>query len=71
MPLQGGNEALKDWIEHMLEDTVGQGDSTEGKPDKGCPQGVALPPLLWCIVINNLPLKRFTAGTFSGLWLYR
>jgi hypothetical protein len=27
--------------------------TVEGKPDKGCPQGGVLSPLLWCLVVND------------------
>jgi hypothetical protein len=26
----------------------------EGTPDRGCPQGGVLSPLLWCLVVNDL-----------------
>jgi Reverse transcriptase (RNA-dependent DNA polymerase). len=47
-----------DWVEYMLENrnrTVSNGDTTtEGNPDKGCPQGGFLSPLLWCFMVNDL-----------------
>jgi len=34
--------------------TVSHVDATiEGKPDKVCPRGGVLFPLLWCFVVNN------------------
>jgi len=48
-----------DWLEDMLADsnlTVSHGDTTiEGKPDKFCPQGGVLSPLVWCLEVNDLP----------------
>jgi len=51
-------EALvEDWVEDTLADTnlaVRHGDTTiEGEPDKGCPQGGVLSPLLWFLVVND------------------
>jgi hypothetical protein len=50
-------EALVDWVADKLVDrnlTVSHVDATiEGKPDKGCPQGGVLSPLLWCLVVKD------------------
>ncbi|KMQ83936.1 reverse transcriptase, partial [Lasius niger] len=54
----GVPEPLVDWIEDMLTGRnllVGYGDTAiKGKPDRGCPQGGVLFPLLWCLVVNDL-----------------
>jgi hypothetical protein len=51
-------EALVDWIENMLAGrriVVYHGVTVvEGTPDRGCPQGGVLSPLLWCLVVNDL-----------------
>jgi hypothetical protein len=51
-------EALVDWTENMLAERrimVYHGDRVvEGTPDRGCPQGGVLSPLLWCLVVNDL-----------------
>jgi hypothetical protein len=51
-------EALVDWTENMLAERwimVYHAERVvEGTPDRGCPQGGVLSPLLWCLVVNNL-----------------
>jgi hypothetical protein len=51
-------EALVDWIEYMLAgrnlNIYHRKRTTEGTPDRGCPQGGVLSPLLWCLVVNDL-----------------
>jgi retron-type reverse transcriptase len=51
-------EAAVDWTENMLVGRrimVYHGEKmVEGTPDRGCPQGGVLSPLLWCLVVNNL-----------------
>jgi hypothetical protein len=51
-------EALVDWTENMLAGRrimVYHGEKmVEGTPDRGCPQGGVLSPLLWCLLVNDL-----------------
>jgi hypothetical protein len=51
-------EALMDWTENMLAGRrimVYHGERVvEGTPDRGCPQGRVLSPLLWWLVVNDL-----------------
>ena len=53
-------EVLVDWTENMLGGTAKRNltvyhreRTTEGTPDRGCPQGGVLSPLQWCPVLND------------------
>ena len=48
--------ALVDRTENMLAGTV------EGTPDRGCPQGGLLFPLLWCLIVNDLVMDLQKEG---------
>jgi len=44
--------------------TISQENTTiRGKPDKSCPQGGVLSPLLWCLVVNDL-FEDLQKGSF-------
>jgi hypothetical protein len=51
-------EALVDWTENMLARrrimVIMGRKMVEGTPDRGCPQGGVLSPLLWCLIVNDL-----------------
>jgi hypothetical protein len=51
-------EALMDWTENMLAGrkliVCHRERTTEGTPDRGCPQGGVPSPLLWCLIVNDL-----------------
>jgi hypothetical protein len=51
-------EALVDWTEKMPAErrimVYHEERVVEGTPDRGCPQGGVLSPLLWCLVINDI-----------------
>ncbi len=60
-----GRRAFR-WIVNMLKckniHLTYQGESVEARVVKCCPQGGALSPLLWCIVVDSLLLKLNTLG---------
>jgi hypothetical protein len=39
----------------------------EGTPNRGCPQGEVLSPLLWCLAVNDL-LEDLQREGFHGWW---
>jgi hypothetical protein len=36
--------------------------NVEGTPDRGCPQGGVLFPLLWCLTVNDLVMDLQKEG---------